>query len=137
MSPGQANDSISGTQFIGLTQATAYGDDLQNATNYPLVRIVHANSGHVFYCKTHNPSSMGVATGSALVSTQFDVNADIELGLGKLYVVANGIPSAPPRISVHSNARTRPSPRKIQPAWEMLYSEDGRRSFPRTLVRLR
>jgi hypothetical protein len=101
VSPGQANYSISGTQFNGLTQATAYGDDLQNATNYPLVRIVNTNSGHVFYCKTHNHSSMGVATGSALVSTQFDVPADIELGPGKLYVVANGIQSAPQRISVH------------------------------------
>jgi hypothetical protein len=44
---------------------------------------------------------MGVATGSALGSTQFDVPADIELGPGKLYVVANGIQSAPQRISVH------------------------------------
>src|SRR5438270_4716781 len=50
VSPGQANYSISGTQFHGLTQATAYGDDLQNATNYPLVRIVNTSSGHVFYC---------------------------------------------------------------------------------------
>ena len=37
---------------------------------------------------------------AALVSTPFDVPADIELGPGKLYVVANGIPSAPQRISV-------------------------------------
>jgi hypothetical protein len=79
VSPGKANYSISGTQFNGLTQATAYGDDLQNATNYPLVRIVNTSSGHVFYCKTHNHTSMGVATGSALVSTKFDVPADIEL----------------------------------------------------------
>jgi len=100
VTPGQANYSISGTQFNGLTQATAYGDDLQNATNYPLVRIVNTSSGHVFYCKTHNHSSMGVATGSALVSTKFDVPADIELGPSKVYVVANGIQSAPQRITV-------------------------------------
>jgi hypothetical protein len=43
---------------------------------------------------------MGVATGSALVSTKFDVPADIELGPSKLYVVANGIQSPPQRISV-------------------------------------
>jgi len=100
VSPGHANYSISGTQFNGLTQATAYGDDLQNATNYPLVRIVNSNSGHIFYCRTHNHSSMGVATGSAFVSTEFDVPADIELGPSKVYVVANGIPSPPQRISV-------------------------------------
>jgi hypothetical protein len=101
------------------------------------VHIVHASSGHVFYRQTHNPGSMGVATGSALVSTRFDAPADIELGPGKLYAVATGIPSAPQRISVHENARTRPSPRKIQTELEILDSEDGRRSSPRTFVRLR
>jgi hypothetical protein len=43
---------------------------------------------------------MGVATGGALVSTKFDVPAGIELGPSKLYVVANGIPSLPQKISV-------------------------------------
>jgi hypothetical protein len=62
--------------------------------------MVNTNRGHVLYCKTHDHSSMGVATGSALVSRQFDVPADIELGPGKLYVVGNGIPSARQRISV-------------------------------------
>ena len=97
---GKANYSISGTQFNGLTQASAYGDDFQDATNYPLVRIVNNATGHVFYCKTHNHSSMGVATGGATVSTKFDVPADIELGPSKLYVVANGIPSPSQNITV-------------------------------------
>jgi ribosomal protein L24E len=97
---GVANYSISGTQFNGFTQASAYGDDFQNATNYPLVRIVNNGTGHVFYCKTHNHSSMGVATGTARVSTMFDVPANVEPGAGKLYVVANGIPSAARNITV-------------------------------------
>src|SRR5205823_3112578 len=66
---GVANYLISGTQFNGRTQAGAYGDDYQDATNYPLVRIVNTGTGHVFYCKTHNHSSMGVATGATPVST--------------------------------------------------------------------
>ncbi|WP_266158105.1 beta strand repeat-containing protein [Dyella silvatica] len=85
---------ISGTQFNGLTQGAYYGDDQQMATNYPLVRIVNAATGHVFYCRTHGHSSMGVATGSTPVSTNFDVPSNIELGASTLYVVANGIPSA-------------------------------------------
>jgi hypothetical protein len=97
---GVPNYTISGTQFNGLTQGAAYGDDFQDATNYPLVRIVNNASGHVFYCKTHDHSSMGVATGSARVSTRFDVPADIELGPSRLYVVANGIPSLAQNISV-------------------------------------
>jgi hypothetical protein len=43
---------------------------------------------------------MGVATGNTKVSTRFDVPADIETGSSKLYVVANGIPSAPLDIAV-------------------------------------
>jgi hypothetical protein len=98
--PGGTNYSISGTQFNGLTQAAAYGDDFQDATNYPLVRIVNNATGHVFYCKTHDHSTMGVATGTARVSTQFDVPGDIEVGQSQLYVVANGIPSLAQSITV-------------------------------------
>jgi hypothetical protein len=85
---------ISGTQFNGLTQASAYGDESQNATNYPLVRITNQASGHVFYARTHGHSTMGVATGSAIVSTRFDVPAGIESGASTLQVVANGIASS-------------------------------------------
>jgi hypothetical protein len=93
VSPGSTNNLISGTQFNGLSQGAAYGDDAQMATNYPLVRITNNTSGHVFYTKTHNHSTMAVATGSATVSTQFDVPGMIETGVSTLQVVANGIAS--------------------------------------------
>ena len=86
---------ISGTQFNGLNQGSAFGDEYQNATNYPLVRITNNATGHVFYARTHNHSTMGVATGSATVSTYFDVPTNIENGPSMIQVVANGIPSAP------------------------------------------
>jgi len=54
VSAGVPNYLITGTQFNGLTQAAAYGDDFQDATNYPLVRIVNNASGHVFYCVSHS-----------------------------------------------------------------------------------
>jgi hypothetical protein len=97
---GSLNNFISGTQFNGLSQGAAYGDDAQAATNYPLVRITNNTTHHVFYARTHNHSTMGVATGSAVVSTQFDVPATIESGLSKLEVVANGIPSTSVTITV-------------------------------------
>jgi hypothetical protein len=84
---------ISGTQFNGLSQAASFGDEFETATNYPLVRITNTATGHVFYARTHNHSTMGVATGSAIVSTNFDVPAGIETGASTLVVVANGIPS--------------------------------------------
>lgn len=94
MMPGMTY-TASGTQFNGLTQGAAYGDDFQDATNYPLVRIVNAFTGHVYYCKTHNFEGGVVATGTRTVSTQFDLPAGIESGPARMYVVANGIPSRP------------------------------------------
>jgi hypothetical protein len=43
---------------------------------------------------------MGVATGSLVVSTTFDVSAAIDLGPSDLYVVANGIASEPVSVNV-------------------------------------
>lgn len=96
---------VSGMQFNGLSQAAGYGDDSTTATNYPLVRIVNNQTNHVRYCRTHDhttvdsngntKTSMGVATGAAMVTTNVDIPGDIELGDSMLYVVANGIPSQP------------------------------------------
>jgi hypothetical protein len=91
---------ISGKQFNGLSQALAFGDEFESSTNYPLVRITNQTTGHVFYVKTHDHSSMGVATGNAKVSTNFDVPAGMETGASSLVVVANGIPSNAVSITV-------------------------------------
>ena len=91
---------ISGHRFNGMSQGAAYGDDQQAATNFPLVRITNNRTGHVFYSRTHDHSSMAVAS-SDLVSTHFDVPATQERGASQLVVVANGIPSAPVAVTVH------------------------------------
>ena len=44
---------------------------------------------------------MAVATGKAVVSTNFDVPAGMETGTSSLVVVANGIPSQPVTIMVN------------------------------------
>ena len=90
---------VSGLHFNGFSQGAAYGDDVQAATNYPLVRITNLATGHVFYSRTHGHSSMAVAFGG-IVSTHFDVPAGQEAGRSRLEVVANGISSAPIIISV-------------------------------------
>ena len=91
---------ISGTQFNGLTHGAAYGDDAQMNTSYALVRITNNASNHVIYARTHNPSTMAVATGTKIVSTSFDVPATAETGASSLVVVTNGIPSAPVDVTV-------------------------------------
>jgi hypothetical protein len=91
--------SLSGTQLTGLSQGSAYGDDAQAASNYPLVRITNNATGHVFYARTHKFSS-GVATGSTVTSTKFDVPAGIEPGASQLEVVTNGIASNPVNVTI-------------------------------------
>ncbi len=90
---------LSGVGLNGLSQGVAYGDDAQAATNYPIVRITVTATGHVFYCRTANHSSMAVAS-PATVSTQFTVPSGIETGGAELVVVANGIPSAPVAVTI-------------------------------------
>ncbi len=94
------NYQIFGTQFNGLSQANAFNDEFQVPTNYPLVRITNNATGDVKYARTYNFSTMGVATGSAIVSTWVLVPPDIETGDSTLEVVANGIPSLPVNVSV-------------------------------------
>ena len=96
---GALNQVIKGTQFNGLSQGSAYGDDAQQATNYPLVRITDSK-GHVVYCRTHTFSTMGVGTGGKLVSAQFDIPSTIALGSATLEVVANGIASTAVAVTI-------------------------------------
>ncbi|HEX3760158.1 MAG TPA: kelch repeat-containing protein [Kofleriaceae bacterium] len=91
---GGGSYEISGFRFNGVSQGAAYGDDFQGATNYPLVRIKNLATGHVFYSRTHDHSSMAVAS-NRLVSTHFDVPAAQERGVSVLEVVANGVASPP------------------------------------------
>ena len=92
--------SISGTLFNGVSQANAYGDDDQQATNYPIVRITNSTTNHVFYARTHGHSYMGVAS-SQTVSTNFDVPTSIELGASQIQVIANGVASLPVAIYIN------------------------------------
>jgi hypothetical protein len=69
-------------------------------SSFPLVRITNNASGHVVYARTHDHSTMGVATGKKKVSTHFDVPSGIETGASKLVVVANGIASKPVAVTV-------------------------------------
>lgn len=90
---------ISGNGFNGMSQGAAYGDDAQAATNFPLVRITNKVTGHVFYARTHDHSSMAVAS-HARVYTYFDVSPATEKGKAQLEVVVNGIASTPVSITV-------------------------------------
>ncbi len=93
LSPGNSYQ-VFGIGLNGLSQGAAYGDDVQAATNYPLVRITNLKTGHVFYSRTHDHSSMAVAS-DEIVSTHYDIPSAQESGFSELVVVANGIASNP------------------------------------------
>ena len=91
--------TLSGKQLNGLYQGSMFGDDVQQASNYPLVRITNVATGHVQYARTHDHSSMAIARGNPS-QTHFDVPAGQELGPSKLEVVANGVASDPLLVNV-------------------------------------
>jgi hypothetical protein len=108
LQPGQTY-TLEGRQLNGLSQAVSYGDDAQMATNYPLVRITNIANNNVYYCRTANHSTMGVATGAAIHSTQFTVPSGIAVGTYNLSVVANGIPSDPVVVTIGKSQKEKTS----------------------------
>lgn len=91
--------AIPGQRFNGMSQAAAFGDEFQTATNYPLVRITMQATHHVFYARTHDHSTMGVQTGANLTGTHVDIPTGMESGSATFELVANGIPS--PKLQVY------------------------------------
>jgi hypothetical protein len=91
--------SLSGTQLAGLDQGSAYGDDVQDNTNFPVVRITNDATGVVTYARTFNWSSVSVAPGTRS-STQFTLPSNTPSGPSTLVVVANGIASSPTTVTV-------------------------------------
>jgi hypothetical protein len=91
VSPGKTYH-LRGVYLNGVSQGAMEGDNFQAATNYPLVRITNRLTHHVFYSRTHDFSSMGVANPEP-VTARFDVPSSQEKGPSLLEVVANGVAS--------------------------------------------
>ncbi len=100
VSPGTTNYVVSGTQFNGVSASGYYGDDEQNASNYPVINFTNNTTGHVQFGRTHDHSTMGVQTGAATVSTYVDTPANLECGSATMVVIANGISSSPVPVTV-------------------------------------
>ncbi len=84
--------TLSGIRLNGMSQGSSFGDEGQDATNYPLLRILNAFPNGTRYLRTHDFSSMAVASDS-LSTMEFDIPADMPLGWGFIQVVTNGIAS--------------------------------------------
>jgi Kelch motif len=86
---------LMGKRLNGLSQACSFGDDATMASNYPIVKIRSDVDGKEYYCRTFDHSTMGIATGNAIVSTHFKVPFNVPHGKADLVVIANGIASEP------------------------------------------
>ena len=65
------------------------------ASNYPIVQCTCHSAGNISYARSFDWSSTGVATGSAVETTEFALPANLAAGTYSVRVIANGIPSAP------------------------------------------
>jgi hypothetical protein len=91
--------TVSGKQLNGLTQGSAFGDDLANATNYPLVQITNRATGNVTYARSFDFTSMSV-TPNLESSASFVLPASVQSGASDLRVVASGSRSLPMQVTV-------------------------------------
>jgi len=93
------NNVIRGTQFNGLSQGGAYGDDAQAATNYPLVRITNVATSHVCFATMHDAAKTHAAFDMPS-STPPAWEQPCEIGASQLQAVVNGIASAAVAVTV-------------------------------------
>ena len=91
---------LTGTLFNGISSGSAWGDEFQNDSNYPLIRFT--GGGNVYYGRTYNWSSTSVQTGSQIVTTEAAVPAGVYdyPGVWSLQIVANG--NASPAVTFYS-----------------------------------
>jgi hypothetical protein len=81
-----------GIKFNGISEGSAFGDEGENDSNYPIVRLT-SSTGHVYYAHSYNWNSTGVQRGNNPDSTYFDLSAAVPAGTYALSVIANGIAS--------------------------------------------
>lgn len=87
---------ITGRLFNGISEGSAFGDDAQEASNYPIVRFTDSG-GNVYYGTTYNWSSTSVMTGDKTITTEAKL-PDVVASSSEVFslqVVANGIASDP------------------------------------------
>ncbi len=84
---------ITGKLFNGISEGAGYGDDAQNSTNYPIVRLT--NGTNVYYAKTTNWNRIGAVMTDSLEDTAYFTIPTMPTGTYSLVVTANGFASNP------------------------------------------
>jgi hypothetical protein len=104
---GTSGNTLSAKLLNGRSEGAYYGDDTQSSTNYPIVRIKNIASGRVCFARTHDFSSMAVAS-TATETALFDIPSatptvghPCDLGASQLQVIVNGVASVGVAVTVN------------------------------------
>jgi PKD repeat protein len=82
-----------GHRFNGISEGSAFGDENENDTNYPLFRFKSA-SGRIYYARSYNWNSTAVQRSLSVNDTAyFEIPATMVNGSYYMFAVANGIAS--------------------------------------------
>lgn len=100
---GNGTFHLTGTLFNGISEGAAYGDDAQMNSNYPITRFT-SGTGAVFYGRTFNWSSTGVATGTATETADVVLPLGLAPGDYSVAVIANGNASQPMTLTIPTPA---------------------------------
>jgi hypothetical protein len=87
---GGGSFTLSGQQLNGQSAGASYGDDAEMDSNYPLVSLAD-KAGHVFYARTTNWSSTGVADGTQRQTVNFTLPPSLTIpGVYEVTVIGAG-----------------------------------------------
>ena len=82
---------IVGHGFNGISEGSAFGDENECDSNYPLFRFTQGNK--VYYSRSYNWNSTGVARGLKADTAYLTLPTNMASGTYYMYAVANGIAS--------------------------------------------
>jgi hypothetical protein len=98
-----ATVTLAGTQLCGLSECQSFGDDNQQAENYPMVRFVDSHN-NVTYARARDVSTRSIAPGEP--GTVLVDIPSLPPGFYTVYAVAMGIPSAGRQVTVSVSCQT-------------------------------
>ncbi len=88
--------TLTGVQLNGQSAGSTYGDDVESDENYPIVSLTNPFTHQVYYARSFNWSTTGVATGLFNPETvNFTLPAGVPDGIYLLTVSGAGIQSLP------------------------------------------
>jgi uncharacterized repeat protein (TIGR01451 family) len=139
VAPNGSNYTLTGTQINGISAGASYGDDAEMDTNYPIIEL-KSSGGTVYFARTFNWSSTGVATGATSETTDFSLPSGLPNGTYSLTVVGSGISSSPFQFTVGASASadvavtatgpTSPVPAGTDATYTIVVSNNGPDAAP-------